>query len=50
MFPLRAITEFSAIGIDANTKKIGDELTQSAVDQYSAFLGRYVSPRIIYLE
>ena len=33
IFLLRAITERSPIGIDANTIKTGDELTQSAVDQ-----------------
>ena len=41
---LQAVTELIAIGIDANTIPIGDELTQRAVDKYSAYLGRYVFP------
>ena len=44
MFLLHAVTEFSAIGIDANTIRIGDEVTQDAIEKYSAFLARYVFP------
>ena len=44
IFLLHPITELGAVGIDANTISIGDELTQGAVEKYSAFLGIYVFP------
>ena len=44
----RAITEFIAIGINADTITIGGELTQRAVDQYASFPGDLPSARSTY--